>query len=82
MKEKIVIFIIGLLSGAVITIGIFLMINNLNQCKKEKNPIKDRDFHEQFTPPERPDNDSREFDFMPNGPDRNDNWKKNKQKTS
>ncbi len=54
MKDKILMLIIGVLLGAVITAGCFIIFNGGNSSKNENMPKSGRDM-ENFVPGERPD---------------------------
>ena len=57
MKNKILTFIIGVLVGAIITTGVFLIINN----SKSNNGMQGGprgDMQQMGTPPEKPDGDN------------------------
>lgn len=83
MKEKVLIFIIGLLAGAVLSTGAFYIYNSTsNSCSNEPNmqmnggqPPELPDGQE---PPEKPDGENGQPPEMPNGGQQNNNQENNK----
>ena len=65
MKEKIIIFIIGLLVGAVLTTGCFFVYNKTQTNNFDNN--RTMEMRDRQTPPEKLDGENSNPPEMPNG---------------